>query len=87
MLMFSSFFEADDVIEIRLPCQLAAGDTPVITLLYSGEFKDGLEGFYRSKYETTHGKQHQLAVTFMEPTCARQVSRHPSSSSIMTFLD
>ncbi|EAQ92907.1 hypothetical protein CHGG_01142 [Chaetomium globosum CBS 148.51] len=64
----------DDVVEIRVPKDLPAGAEVTILLDYTGRFEDDLEGFYRSKYKTADGRTHELAVTFLEPTCARQTA-------------
>ncbi|KAK0667513.1 peptidase family M1-domain-containing protein [Cercophora samala] len=67
------YVEDDDLVEIQVREDLPAGAEIVITLEYTGNFKKNLEGLYCSGYKTADGKAHELAVTFLEPTCARQV--------------
>jgi len=57
---------------MQAPETLPTGATLKVILAYTGRFRDNLEGFYRAKYQSEDG-EHQFALTFMEPTCARQV--------------
>ncbi len=75
------YAEADELVEMHAPEELSAGSKLTITLEYSGIFKDNLEGFYCAEYDTGDGTRYQLAVTSMEPTCARQVRRGTSAYS------
>jgi hypothetical protein len=70
----TSYNELEETVVLHLGKQVSSGEIK-IDLSYTGMFNDNLEGFYQAHYtsEDSNDKEYHLAVTFMEPTYARQV--------------
>ena len=57
---------------VSLASAIAAGETIVLTLGFTGILNDALAGFYRSKYTTASGETKYLGCTQFEPADARR---------------